>query len=104
MTVDEQGNVYLTVREPSKPGILVLDPSGEQLGFLPTGANAQVEEVPFTEAEAKRLETPPPVASGLPSNVEFGKGTDSNSLYVTVDQSLYRIRIRTRGYHRQYRR
>ena len=103
MTVDEQGNLYLTIREPSKPGVLVLDPDGDQVGFLPTGVGAHVEEVPFTEAEAKQLETPPAIATGLPSNVEFGKGEDSNSLYVTVDQSLYRIRLLTRGYHRQYR-
>ncbi|MCY4597040.1 MAG: SMP-30/gluconolactonase/LRE family protein [Bryobacterales bacterium] len=103
MTVDEQGNLYLTIREPSKPGVLVLDPDGDQVGFLPTGVGVHDEEVPFTEAETKQLETPPAIASGLPSNVEFGKGEDSNLLYVTVDQSLYRIRLLTRGYHRQYR-
>ena len=104
MTVDEFGNLYLTVREPSRPGVLVLNPDGQEIAFLPTSSGVQVEEVPFTEDEAKSLETPPPVATGLPSNVEFGLGEDSNVLYVTVDQSLYRIRLKVRGYHRQYRR
>ena len=104
MTVDDRGNLYLTVREPSKPGILVLNPDGEQVAFVPTAVGAKVEEVPFSEAEAKKLDEPPPVASGLPSNVEFGLGEDANSLYVTIDRSLYRIRLKTRGFHRQHRR
>jgi gluconolactonase len=104
MTVDERGNVYLTAREPSKPGILVVDPDGKEVGFIPTSSGAAVEETPLSENEAKSLETPPPVPSGLPSNVEFGLGADSNVLYVTVDMSLYRIRLKARGYHRQHRR
>ncbi len=104
MTVDEHGNLYLTAREPSKPGVLVLNPDGQEIAFLPTSSGAQVEEVPLTENEARKLETPPPVSTGLPSNVEFGLGADSNVLYVTVDQSLYRIRLKARGYHRQHRR
>ena len=101
MTVDDRGNLYLTVREPSKPGILILNPSGEKVGFLPTGKGVHEEEIPLTEGEAKALEEPPVLPSGLPSNVEFGLGEDANSLYVTVDLSLYRIRLKTRGYHRQ---
>jgi len=38
---------------------------------------------------------------GIPSNVEFGIGDDSDMLYVTVDKSLYRIRLKTRGFHPQ---
>lgn len=102
MTVDEKGNVYLTAREPSRPGILVLDPDGKQIGFLPTSKGASVEESPLTETEIKALETPLPVPSGLPSNVEFGLGSESNTLYVTVDMSLYRIRLKARGHHRQH--
>lgn len=104
MTVDEDGNLYLTVREPSRPGVLVLNPEGEEIAFLPTSAGASVEEVPFTENEEKKLETPAPVASGLPSNVEFGLGEGNNVLYVTIDQSLYRIRLKSRGHHRQHAR
>ena len=103
MTVDEHGNLYLTAREPSRPGILVLDPTGDEIAFLPTGRAVNVEETPFEEKEVRALETPPAVPSGLPSNVEFGLGADSNVLYVTVDLSLYRIRLKVRGYHRQHR-
>lgn len=102
MTVDDQGNLYLTAREPSKPGILVLNPSGEEIAFIPTGVGANVEEVPLTESEAKKLEEPPPTASRLPSNVEFGLGEDSSTLYVTIDLSLYRIRLKSKGFHRQH--
>ena len=34
---------------------------------------------------------------GIPSNVEFGVGDESNVLYVTIDKSLYRIRLKARG-------
>ena len=104
MTVDADGNVYLTVREPTAPGILVLDPSGERVGFLPTSRGVAAEETPFTRDEIEGMEQPPEAPTGLPSNVEFGLGADSNVLYVTVDQSLYRIRLKARGYHRQHRR
>ena len=103
MTVDEHGNLYLTAREPSRPGILVVDPTGDEIAFLPTGVAVKAEETPFEEKEIRALETPPAVPSGLPSNVEFGLGLDSNVLYVTVDLSLYRIRLKVRGYHRQHR-
>ena len=104
MTVDEQGNLYLTAREPSKPGVLVLDPDGRQVGFLPTSTGVEAEETPFDSQEIEGLDQPPATPTGLPSNVEFGLGADSNVLYVTVDQSLYRIRLRARGYHRQHQR
>jgi sugar lactone lactonase YvrE len=38
---------------------------------------------------------------GIPSNVAFGVGTDGNTLYVTIDKSLFRIRVKTQGYHPQ---
>lgn len=104
MTVDEHGNLYLTVREPSKPGILVLDPSGEQVAFLPTSKGVNEEETPFTESEKKALEEPPGTPSGLPSNVEFGLGDGANFLYVTIDQGLQRMQLNVRGYHRQHSR
>ncbi len=103
MTVDEDGNLYLTVREPSRPGVLVLDPGGNEIAFLPTAHGVESEESPMTDKEIKGLDTPPATPSGLPSNVEFGSGNDSNVLYVTVDHSLYRIRLRARGYHHQQR-
>ncbi len=87
MTVDDQGNLYLSVREPTRPGVLVLDPEGGELAFIPTGVGTTEEN---------------PLPSGMPSNVEFGLGDDANSLYITVDVSLYRIRLKARGYHRQH--
>ncbi len=104
MTTDENGNLYLTAREPTQPGILVLDPEGKQIAFLPTSVGVEAEETPFTQQEIEGLEQPPATPAGLPSNVEFGLGTDINVLYVTVDQSLYRIRLKARGFHRQHRR
>jgi len=35
--------------------------------------------------------------------VEFGLGAELDVLYVTIDTSLYRIRLNARGYHRQYK-
>lgn len=103
MTVDENGNLYLTAREPARPGILVLDPEGNEIAFLPTSAGVEAEETPFTPDEVEGLPETPAVPEGLPSNVEFGLGEESNVLYVTVDQALYRIRLKARGYHRQHR-
>ena len=86
MCVDAKGNVYLTVRDASRPGVLVVNPTGKEVGFIPTG--------PADQEQA--------TVTGLPSNVEFGIGKDANMLYVTVDTSLYRIRLKAEGYHVQY--
>jgi len=83
MTVDERGNIYLASRSLKRPGVLILDPSGEEVGFIPTG--------PANQAD-------PNSAQGLPSNVEFGIGEEANVLYVTVDLSLFRIPLGARGY------
>ena len=104
MTIDAHGNLYLATRDPSGPGILVLNTQGDQVAFIPTGAGILDEEEPFTENERQNLENPPPTVTGLPSNVEFGKGQESNMLYVTIDQSLYRIRLKVNGFHHQYAR
>ena len=86
MTVDSKGNVYLTARDPARPGVLVLSPAGREIAFIPTGAASQFSDPPM----------------GLPSNVEFGIGPDSNLLYITIDTGLYRIRLAAHGFHRQY--
>ncbi len=86
MTVDAEGHIYLTVRDPSRPGVLVVDPTGQEVGFIPTGPANQTADAP----------------QGLPSNVEFGIGDEISTLYITVDTSLYRIALKTKGYHRQY--
>ncbi len=87
MTVDSRGRIYLTVRSLAQPGVLVINPKGRQVAFLPTGPPMQ-----------QRGQT-----VGLPSNVEFGLGDELDVLYVTIDTSLYRIRLNARGYHRQYK-
>ena len=88
MTVDENGNLYLTIRMPRRPGVMVINPKGEKIAFIPTGPPGQ----PDGETGV-----------GLPSNVEFGKAAEAHVLYITVDTSLYRIPLKVKGYHRQYR-
>jgi gluconolactonase len=84
MCIDVKGNLYLTNRSLKRPGVAVLDPAGKELAFIPTG--------PPNQAAGK-----PPV--GLPSNCEFGLGAEDSTLYVTVDKSLYRIRLKIPGYN-----
>jgi gluconolactonase len=85
MRVDSQGNLYVACRSLANPGIMVLSPPGQQLAFIPTGK----------EGQSGLFED----WKGIPSNVEFGAGVDSNLLYVTIDKSLYRIRLKTHGFH-----
>jgi gluconolactonase len=85
MRVDTAGNLYLAVRSLARPGILVTDPAGTELAFIPTGPTRQSGL--FEDWK------------GIPSNVEFGSGDDGNTLYVTIDKSLYRIRLKTSGFH-----
>lgn len=86
MTVDEQSNIYLTGRSPNRPGVIVLNPAGKEIAFIPTGLPKQ------------KVDKEHP-AVGLPSNVEFGIGSEANVLYVTVDVSLYRIPLKVKGHH-----
>ena len=83
MTVDVKGNLYLTVRSLKRPGVMVTDPAGKEIAFIPTGPSQPGAKEP----------------KGLPSNVDFGIGDESNMLYVTIDKSLYRIRLKVDGYH-----
>lgn len=83
MTVDVKGNLYLTSRNPKRPGVIVLNPEGKEIAFLATGAADQ---------EAASV-------VGLPSNVVFGIGDDSTTLYITVDVSLYRVKLKVAGHH-----
>ncbi len=84
MTLDRRGNLYLALRNANRPGVLVVDPAGKELDFLATGKPAT--------AAAK--------VTGLPSNCVFGRGYESDVLYVTVDTALYRVRVNARGFHR----
>jgi hypothetical protein len=63
---------------------MVIDPSGKELAFVPTGP-------PNQKAGSEPV--------GLPSNCEFGIGKENKTLYVTVDKSLYRIGLKVPGYH-----
>jgi gluconolactonase len=83
MTVDVEGNVYLAVRSLKRPGILVIDPDGKEIAFIPTGPSQPGAKEPV----------------GIPSNCCFGLGAESKTLYVTVDVSLYRIPLKVEGYH-----
>jgi gluconolactonase len=85
ITVDINGNIYLTCRSLQKPGVMVINPQGKELAFLPTGPTDQSGE--FEDWR------------GIPSNVEFGVGDDRHTLYVTIDKSLYRITTVTEGFH-----
>jgi gluconolactonase len=87
MRVDSAGNLYLASRSLARPGLLVLDPAGKELAFLPTGPTGQGGL--FDDWK------------GIPSNLEFGVGEDSGWLYVTVDKTLNRVRVKTHGFHPQ---
>ncbi len=82
MTVDEAGNIYLASRSLRRPGVMIIDPEGQEVGFIPTGPENQTDSA---------------TAQGLPSNVEFGRGDGAHILYVTVDVSLYRIPLSIEG-------
>lgn len=71
LVCDKDGNLYVAVRAVSRPGICVYSPEGKELAYLPTE---------------------------IPTNVGFGRGPDSNLLYITAGSSLYRIRINRHGY------
>jgi gluconolactonase len=83
MTVDAKGNLYLAVRSLKRPGVWVTDPTGKEIAFIPTGPSQPGTKKPH----------------GIPANVCFGLGDESNMLYVTIDKSLYRIRCKVDGYH-----
>ena len=85
MCIDSIGNLYITARGLKRPGILVLNPSGQEIAFIPTGPANQSSD-----------SGKPPV--GIPSNVDFGIGSEANVLYITVDLSLYRIPLKVKGY------
>jgi gluconolactonase len=73
MIADENGNIWMASRCEYRPGILAITPQGKELAFISTGKE-------------------------LPTNVGFGRGADSNLLYITSGKSLYRIRLGVKGY------
>jgi gluconolactonase len=83
ITVDSAGNVYASCRSLARPGVLVVDPAGKELAFLPTGPAGQTGK--FEDWK------------GMPSNVEFGVGPDNHTLYVTIDRRLFKTATKTTG-------
>lgn len=69
---DGEGNVYAAVRDATKPGVYVYSPEGKPLSYIKTE---------------------------LPTNVGFGRGSESKTLYITAGKSLYRIATNKVGYH-----
>jgi gluconolactonase len=55
--VDAEGNLYVAVRDVTRPGIYVYSPEGKELDYIPTE---------------------------VPTNVGFGRGPESNMLYITA--------------------
>ncbi|MBA2291934.1 MAG: SMP-30/gluconolactonase/LRE family protein [Gemmatimonadales bacterium] len=74
MTVDTDGNVYIAVSStvPAENGVYVFSPDGRQLAMLSTPEGAV--------------------------NLEFGRGSASNVLYVACEHGLYRIQLLRSGY------
>lgn len=73
MVVDVEGNLYVAMRAENRPGIGILTPTGRELAFISTGKE-------------------------LPTNVGFGRGRESKTLYITSGKSLYRIKLAKDGY------
>ncbi len=71
LVVDQDGNLYVAVRAENRPGICVYSPEGKELAYIKTE---------------------------LPTNVGFGRGASSKTLYITAGSSLYRIQINREGY------
>jgi gluconolactonase len=71
MVCDTDGNLYVAVRDETKPGIFVYSPQGKELGYIKTE---------------------------IPTNVGFGRGDESKTLYITAGKSLYRIKLNATGY------
>ncbi|MCS7046220.1 MAG: SMP-30/gluconolactonase/LRE family protein [Gemmataceae bacterium] len=72
LVADVEGNLYVAVRDETRPGIYVYNPDGKELAYIKTE---------------------------IPTNVGWGRGADANMLYITAGRSLYRIRLLKEGYH-----
>ena len=72
MVCDVEGNLYVAVRDETRPGVYVYSPEGKELAYIKTE---------------------------VPTNVGFGRGKEARMLYITAGKSLYRIRVNKEGYH-----
>jgi gluconolactonase len=73
MAIDTTGRIYAAIRHSVRHGIAVYSPEGKELAFL------QMDR--------------------LPTNCTFGRGKESQVLYVTADKGLFRIKVNAEGYH-----
>ena len=73
LVVDVEGNLYVAVRDKTRPGIYVYSPEGKELAYLRT--------------------------PDLPTNVGFGRGEEKKILYITAGGNLHRIKTYNTGYH-----
>ena len=69
--MDADGNLYVAVRAENRFGICVYSPEGKELTYIKTE---------------------------VPTNVGFGRGKESRTLYITAGSSLYRIQLNREGY------
>jgi gluconolactonase len=69
LCADVEGNLYVAVRDETRPGIRVYNPAGKEIAYIKTE---------------------------MPTNVGFGP--ESRTLYITAGHSLYRIRLNKEGY------
>ncbi len=73
MVVDAEGNLFVAVRDETRPGVRVYSPEGEELAYVKT--------------------------PDKPTNVAFGRGKTSKTLYITAENCLYSIQTMKEGYH-----
>lgn len=72
LVCDQDGNLYVAVRDEKRFGIYVYTPSGKEVAYLPTPER--------------------------PTNVGFGRGNQATDLYITAGGSLYRIKTEKPGH------
>ena len=73
LVVDMEGNLYVAVRDKTRPGIYVYSAEGKELDYQRT--------------------------PDLPTNVGFGRGQENKTLYITSGGKLHRIKTLKVGYH-----
>ena len=73
MVVDAEGNLFVAVRDETRPGVRVYTPEGKELAYVKT--------------------------PDKPTNVAFGRGKSSGRLYITAENCLYSIEVLKEGYH-----
>lgn len=71
ITVDQNGNLYVALRDEINPGVCIYNSNAEF-----------IDKIPLME---------------VPSNVAFGKGEDKNYLFITAGESLYKIKVLSQG-------